>query len=384
MRTLVTVAASIAGLVLVTPIFLLCLPFWGVAALTRFAGRLFEPRTISGEELIEFSPLTGWKTKPNLDAYCAFGAGVFHTKTDAEGWPGDTTLTESQVVAFGDSYVFGYGVDARAAFSGTQSKIRIKAIGVDGYNMVQELIWMKELSAKLPNKLVVWFICFSNDLLDNLLPNLYHYRQPFVARPNGSGDWQIIDGHLNRDPWPYSEEHNFRQQDKWHGAFGDNGLSRRVYSACEFLLRTGRDVCAEAGAQLVVLTIPWTVQLVQSDWERSVARLNTSEPLDANVPDRQFREICHSLGIPLVVGREFLDLSHYIPVEGHWNERGHKRVAEMLESLHQQHCEGKLLGVNPQLFPGACTLIDTGVAGNNGSAAPRSAQAPGRNSNHPA
>src|SRR3990172_7833003 len=146
-------------------------PFVVVAILTRSLSRFLERRAVTWQELLEFAPTVGWRPKPNLNTY-ARADKVFQLTTDTEGWRGQRSIGESEVIVFGDSFAFGYGVDDKAFFANIKSKVRIKAIGANGYNMVQALQWMERLSSQLKGKLVVWFIFVGNDLYDNLQPNL--------------------------------------------------------------------------------------------------------------------------------------------------------------------------------------------------------------------
>jgi len=334
MRALLVAAATFLALLAVVPIVLLCLPFWVVGFLTRLFCTLLERKTITWEEIIEFDSLIGWRPKSNLNIDCSFAAGVFRAETDSLGWAGKSSIADSDIVVFGDSYAFGYGVNAESMFSELNPKVRIKSIGAPGYNMAQEFILMRQLSPHLRNKLVVWFIFFGNDLYDNLLPNLYQYRIPFVRTRNGSNSWEIVTSHVSRQRWPFNPEHNYRRKDKLEGTFGDTYLSRRIYSACEFLIGKGKDLCAQSGASLIIMTIPWTIQLNLREWEEAFSNGLGNKTFDPQLPDKKIAEICYRLNVPLVAGKEHLDLSHYILGEGHWNESGHRRVGKILSQLH--------------------------------------------------
>ncbi len=336
-RSFLALAATLIGLMLAMPIVLLCLPFWVVSALTHWISRLLEFETVSWEEVIQFDPLLGWKPKPNLNARCSFVPGAFRVRTDGFGWSGKFSLTESQIVVFGDSFAFGFGVDAEHMFSELNPSLRIKSIGAPGYNMVQELILMQQLSTQLRNKLVVWFICFGNDLYDNLLPNLYQYRMPFVRKIDSSEDWEIVTHHIRRETWPFNPENNFRRKEKLEGTFANNFLSRRVYSACEFLIRAGKDLCAQSHASLVVMTIPTTMQLDRREWEQVFSNVPDPTRFDPRLPDKKIAALCAKLNVPLIAGKDYLELRHFIAGEGHWNESGHRRVGEILRELYHQH-----------------------------------------------
>ena len=143
-RTLLALIASLIGLLLAIPIVVVGFPFWAVAWLTNRATRLLEPKVVPWDQLIRFDPTFGWTPKANLNTHCVsdLGGDVFHVTTDSEGWPGGSTIEQSPVMVFGDSFAFGYGVNAEALFSEVNPKLHIKAIGAPGYNMVQEVMWM--------------------------------------------------------------------------------------------------------------------------------------------------------------------------------------------------------------------------------------------------
>jgi hypothetical protein len=339
-RAILAAIAATVGFFLTLPLLIAALPFWIVTLLTGRVTRLLEPEVQSWRELIEFNPALGWKPKPNLDTHCLseLGGDVFHVSTDSLGWPGSASIAESEVVVFGDSFAFGFCVNANALFSELSPNLRIKAIGAPGYNMVQELLWMRQLASQLTGKLVVWFIYFGNDLWENLQPNMQNYRTPFVRKVNGTRKWEIVTSHVNATKWwPYHFVDNLRSSERFAAVFGTTFLSERMYSASEFLIQSGRDICSHAGAQLVIMTIPQTIQLSRANWDRKMLSIADPKRFDLNLPDRKINEICSKLGVPFVAGKEHLDVRHYIPIEGHWNERGHRRIAKVLEGLHEEY-----------------------------------------------
>ena len=201
MRAILAAITTLVSLLCVAPVLVLVLPFWAIAWLTRAIAPLFERPHVLWQHLIEYDPHIGWKPKANLDAYYLAHRDdmltPYHIITDAQGWPGTTSLAASQIVVFGDSFAFGYGVDIDVSYAVLHPHIRIKAIAAPGYNMVQELLLMRQLSLQLRDKLVVWFIYLENDLFDNLMPNLLHYRMPFVRSSNGKDEWHIVTHHIS-------------------------------------------------------------------------------------------------------------------------------------------------------------------------------------------
>jgi hypothetical protein len=328
-------AAALFGMLLAAPIVVLGLPFWAVAVLTHTIARLLEPQFVPWQELITFDQAIGWKSKANLDAY-GIADDVFHLTTDSQGWRGQTSLAESDVVVFGDSYAFGYGVDDKALFSEINPHVRIKAIGAPGYNMVQELLLMRQLSSQLRDKLVVWFFYLGNDLYENLMPDMKGYRTPFVRQVNGAGDWEIVTSHINPTKWSYTSKprsylHILAQL--CTPAF----LSQRAFAACEFLIKEGNMVCRQAGAQLVVVSIPDPSQLSESGLELLASRSRDIKRFDPDFPDRQIGAICRKWGVPFVAAKEHVDIGDYKEDDVHWNKQGHQRVSKLLSSLYHDH-----------------------------------------------
>jgi hypothetical protein len=332
--------AALFGLMVILPIFLLGLPFWIVAAVTRSLSRRFEPRVTPWKQVIEFDPVIGWKPQPSLDVYCSFQAGHFHVRTDDQGWRGKTSLQQSDVVVFGDSYAFAYGIDDESAFfSCSNGNLRIKAVGSPGYNMVQELLWMRRLSPELGGKLVVWFIYYGNDLYDNLLPNFGTYRMPFVRELNGT--WEIVDSHINSRYWPCSADNKFRLRQKWATTFVNGSLSQRAYRAAAYLLAQGKALCVSANFKLAVVSIPWPSQLSQTDWLRTMTRFGDPKTFDPFLPDQKITEICYELRLPFIAGKNILSPEDHIPGDGHWNSNGHRRIAAAIQGIYTEHAVNK-------------------------------------------
>jgi hypothetical protein len=339
LRTLLAALAALIGLLLAVPIVVLALPFWTVAFLTRALARRLEPSYVSWDQLMEFTPVIGWKPKANLNAHYLTLAedGVFHIVTDAQGWPGTMSIAQSDIVVFGDSYAFGYGVNVEASFAECHHEVRIKAIGAPGYNMAQEVLLMRQLSPQLVGKLVVWFIFLGNDLYDNLTPNMYRYRMPFVREVNETGSWQLVTSHVSPAQWPYTSA-RFRDFTLWDRILADTHsptpLSQRAFSACEFLIGKGHDICSRAGARLLVMTIPDPLTVSQRGLQRLFSRGADPNTFDPDLPDKNIGEICTKFGVLFVAGRNHLDARHYKTRDPHWNERGHQQVASLLKTLY--------------------------------------------------
>ena len=326
-QILLGMVASVVALIAVLPILLAALPFWLVAKLTRVLLPLFKSSVVGWPDLFEFHPHLGWKAKSNFSAHCLEERDdVFQVSTDADGWPGNRTLDESKIVVFGDSHAFGYGVDTKRAFFSI-ADVAIKAIGAPGYNMVQEILLMEELAPSLKGKLVVMFVCYGNDLYDNLAPEMGGYRTPFVTKANGS-EWRIVTHHIDESKWSASSGRQGRQRTRVpEKLFRKSFLGDRAFSASEFLIGKGKEICQRAGAEFVVMTIPTPAMLEPLP---SVYGKN----INAEYPDQTIRDTCRKLNVPVLCLKDHLSRGDYKSYDEHWSECGHRKVAGIIASIY--------------------------------------------------
>jgi hypothetical protein len=310
-----------------------------VAFLTRTFARRLEPPFGTWRDLVRFDPVIGWRPRPNVDGYFISELGdVFHVVTDAEGWPGRRGFAEGDLIVFGDSIAFGWGIDAARSYSELNPRLRIKTVSAPGYNLVQELLLMREMAPRLTGKLVVWFIYHGNDLYDNLSPFMGSYRTPFVRSVNDGSDWEIVRSHLRPLAWRIGPgRHDWRRG--LASLYSPTFLAQRAYSACDFLLGEARKICDGVGAQLVVCTIPSPSALGARAF-RLKRYSEQPELFDPGFPDKQIGELCRAHGIPFVAGARHLSLSDYNRPDDHWTRRGHRRMAEVLRRIHDEHTRG--------------------------------------------
>lgn len=330
LRFAAVAAAAIAALLVCAPFALLALPFALVSAATRAVARRIEPRIAPWREMIEFCPRIGWRPRPNLDVH-GLADEIFRATTDSRGWRGRGEVGDSDMVVFGDSFAFGYGVND-ADFFAARTVPRIKAVGAPGYNMIQELLLMREMAPDFRGKPVVWFVYHGNDLFENLVPNLWEYRMPFAK--GGNGAWEIVTAHLRREPWPIvSEPQYFRRLAEMCCAGPE---SDRAYDACRYLLAQGRDLCASIGSVLAVVTVPDIYQMRDDRLRRLRQLAPDVDSFDPLRPDRAIGGICRDLQLPFVALMDHLGPKDYKPVDSHWNEQGHRRVGRVLDGLHER------------------------------------------------
>jgi hypothetical protein len=341
LRAILACVASLAGLVLVAPLVLLGGPIWLTALLTRRIAALLEPRSVDISETYVFDSDLGWRPRPNLDLHCLARADdVFHLVTGPDRWAGQGTVEDADVVVLGDSHAFGYGVDAERSFMRIHAEPRIKTIGAPGYNTVQELLALRQQSARLGGKLVVWLVYAGNDLFDNLVPSMGGYRAPFVRQTNDG--WEIVTSHLKPDRWSVSKGRhgNGRHMPVLASLHGPTFLSQRAYDACAWVLGEGAEVCRAAGARMVVVTIPIPAALEP----RQFAAVRTAAPdpklVDAGYPDRQIGLVCTKLGVRFVPLGEVLTRAHFKRYDDHLTEAGHRVLADVIRRVHLEERVG--------------------------------------------
>lgn len=340
-KAMLALFGSLLGVILSLPILVLGLPFWVLATGTRLIARRLGSRTVKWQQIVKFDSRVGWRPKPNLKVQC-FGDDIFFVTTGPDGWRGNTNMAECDIVVLGDSFAFGYGVSDRAMFAGLIPNLRVKPIGINGYNLVQELLVLRGYSAQLTGKMVVWFIFLGNDLWENLYPYMQSaYTAPFLRRVNIDGDWQIETSHLSAKTRPYKSQEWYDQHTREMLAdiCSDSYVAERAYSACDHLIREAQSICENHGARLCVFTIPDRAQLSLEDLETLRECSSSPESFDPAIPDARISQICDRMGVMFVAGRDHLNKTDYRKVDKHWNEKGHRRVAEILGKLHQERAD---------------------------------------------
>jgi hypothetical protein len=253
----------------------------------------------------------------------------FHVRTDADGWRGPgVTIEDADVVLFGDSFAFGHGADEDRFFANLRGGPKIKAIGANGYSMVQGLMWMRRYAPRLRGKTVVWLVYYGNDLYDNLQPNMGHYRIPFVRKRHGTDGWETVTEHVSADPWRFSTKTDYTRL--LAEICSPSFLSERVFDACASLVGEAVDVCSAAGARLIVVGNPDVEMLDPEKMRRMKSKAKRPETCDPHLPDRRFAAICADLGIPFVALADWLGAEDHLPEDVHWSPIGHEKVHALI------------------------------------------------------
>jgi hypothetical protein len=337
MRLLIGGVASFIALLVSLPLLVLSSPFWFVGIGQRVIGRLLrrvQGKAVQWDALLAFEPAIGWKPRPNLRACALDLAGNrFSLTTDGDGWR--TIIARSQghdVFVFGDSFAFGFGASDKTFFANILAEPRIKSIGANGYSLVQELLLMERYSDQIKGRTVIWFVYHGNDLLENLTPNMRRYRMPFVRQKPDSEEWEITNAHVSEKPWTIGVRRDY------YGRLAEicceTDLSRKAFSACDFLIRRGKALCDRVGARLVVVSLPDVLQIDESRVELLAKKAPDPVSFDAHRPDRQLETICSGLGVEFRTTKGILTPEHFIRGDVHWNASGNRRVAELIRDIY--------------------------------------------------
>jgi len=330
-----TLVAGVLTSVVLLPVIAIALLVRGIALLISHLARAIEPTYVSWRDLMTYDPLLGWKPRPNLNAhYYADNDDIFSLVTDKEGWPGRCSIEEADIVTIGDSFTFGYGISSAQAFFSLDSSLRIKPVGAPGYSMVHGVRLIEQLGSRLRGRRVLWMVYLENDLQDNLVPNMRHYRAPFLRPLADRSGWEIVSDHISPEPWTASQT---TSRLTMLAAFCVPGrIADRSYSACEWLLQRANALCQEHGAQLAVMSVPHRALLTEEGCSQLAALSPAPEHFDPSLPDQRIGAACNRLEIPFVAGRDVFTYTDYKEREGiHWNSRGHRRMSELLVQIEQ-------------------------------------------------
>lgn len=356
-RIVAAYAAAVLGLVVALPVLAAAVPLWLTAAAVRRLAAWLEPPVTAWGEILTFDPELGWRTKPgvNVHAYNV-NKDAFGFELDERGFRGPGTVDEADIVVVGDSYAFGYAVDEHEFYGNLVEGLRVKGIGGPGYSMVQPYLWLRRLGPILEDKLVVWFVYVGNDLDDTLRPQQIERHSPYLRERRDGSDWEVVTDHLSpmRPTFDYGRQ-NFEMLVE---ICSDSALSRRAFSAAQYLIREGRDLCRRVGAGLVVMTVPAMSSPTRGHIEKLFRRRGRPDTYDPQKPLRRLREICAEAGVAHVCLSEHLDPSDYLRHDVHWTPRGNRKVAELLRRVHAEWREtggtaGEMRAVGPASRPAA-------------------------------
>jgi lysophospholipase L1-like esterase len=301
-----------------------------LVALNAFVGAFVLPARSHNNVVTEHDPLLGWKLRRGLsierhrDAYSSRETINRHGFRTAER-PFEKPAGTQRIVLLGDSHTEAYTVNDDETYAvlleqelSADRPVEVIALGVGGYSTDQELLAYLNLGRRFQPDVVVLQFCM-NDLPYNVLEHYWRGRKPRFER---YGDALMLTG----VPVP-----NLRNT----GLFGSELISR--WSLVLFLETALRQLAIKRDVEEKVdPEEAWRVtELLLRDLNAAVA--SDGAQLVVFLVDRNtetetgLRRILDRHAIPFLdTASTYTDDFESYWVDGHWNQKGQRAVAQTL------------------------------------------------------
>jgi lysophospholipase L1-like esterase len=280
---------------------------------SRTSGPSTNPRYVEHDEVL------GWRYRPGAALRHATDEFDVEIAIDEHGFRRQTSLPARapDVLVFGDSFAFGWGVEASETWANrleSELGLAVWNLAVSGFSVDQELLLWRERARFLPRDVpcapkVVLVLTCGNDLPEAIGDRSYGKAKPrFVL----AGDELVLTNVPVPEPWLERHSQAWRSLAKrWY--------AREEIEPTHAIVENGRDLlatilatfdreCASIGAKLVVIT-------TEDRWlgARLDARGVTHFDLESELAAAASR------------GERVA-----FPKDGHWTPRGHAIVAELV------------------------------------------------------
>lgn len=330
--------------------------------------RLFIPQrlVVGSRYLYEVSPTLGYTLAKNYGGVWDTVEYSTRIQTNSRGLrdhevgkKGGKTL---RILGLGDSFTFGAGVKLEDSYLKVleralqrpplgQSEVEVINAGVSGYGPEHHLQFLKENMSSLEPDVVTIGFYVGNDVDDRIAKNFYledgwlyqqrkrHGIKSLVLYPvnnvleRHSHAFVFVRTRLDTLLWrvglrPYYVPEVFRQEYDDH-----------MVQSWDFTSRTLQDLAALAaqhGAKLLVVIIPTDFQVYPDVWKRYSEIYDLSpESIDLSKPQTLLREFGDRFGVQVLdllpaFKKESARKSLFFPIDGHWNEDGHRLAGEQI------------------------------------------------------
>jgi len=299
--------------------------------LDRFVGAVVLPMRTHNNVFIEHDSLLGWKLRRGValtrrDKLYASTETINDLGFRTPRLPVAKPAGVKRILFLGDSHTESYTVNddetytvlLEASLTGNRP-IEAISLGVGGYSTDQEVLAYLHVGRLYRPDLVVLQFC-SNDVLYNVLDHYWRGKKPRFAR---YGDFLLLSG------VPVPNLHD-------SGLFGPALLQHSsIILFLETILRqlaVKRSVEQEADPaeawRVTALLIRDLDRIVQSDGARLVVFQADRNPES----EAKLRAILGPLSIPyLETAQAYTDPFESYWVAGHWNQKGHRAIAKVLD-----------------------------------------------------
>jgi len=305
----------------------------------------------------KYDPLLGWAHQPQQEGI--FETPEFHTvvQINKNGLRDREHSYERQneikrILVLGDSFAWGYGVEESERFSQLVEKsldVEVINAGVSGYSTDQELLWYRNEGIKYETDLVILELA-GNDVGDNnqLLVSQIYYKPRFV----------IEEGQLVAIGYPVPET---SPQGKFIYSLSQRSslayfLVQRYFDVLSLYSGTkgNPDQANSPGTGISAKGEPFKLTIALIDEMRNIAESRNAKFMivatDRWWNSRSGETYNDFINILRTKGFLVLDVEAMpgfdpelmlISNDGHWNQAGHKFVADKIEALIESN---QLLG----------------------------------------
>jgi lysophospholipase L1-like esterase len=263
--------------------------------------------------LFRNDPELGWAAVPNASASFT-GTRTIKVRNNALGLRDvePAPARKPTVVVLGDSFVWGYDVEANERFTELlRAKLpaaRIVNAGLPGYGTDQEYLLLARLWSAINPDVVVLMFCTGNDRADNSA-NMRNggYYKPYLERA-ANGAW-----HFAGQPVPWSR----------HVYFRENALVRNLWLARAAVTGYVQLAHPEIG-------VPDPTEQLVTMMREMVETRGAKFLVGLQYHEAQLEAFLRARGIPFTA----FDEAPTYPSDGfHWTAEGHAVVAQRLMPL---------------------------------------------------
>lgn len=334
-------------------IVLLTIAMCALFLLSEAATRLILPTSVKLRLMHKPDKELGFRLVPNYHMEYETSDSSTSISVNSEGlrdheYPkGKAPPDTFRILAVGDSFTFGLGVDIeesypkvleamlnRSPLNRYVRKYEVVNAGVDGYGPEQEYLYLKELLNRYRPDLVIVGL-YSNDVNDVMsgiplaltkseLKNRFYFLSYLSSL-------RILVKRLFIDKRDIKKDLFEIYQDQHPPAF-----EKALKLTEEYLVRI-RDTSGSMGAKTVIIIIPSCFEVDRSEWEkRGLGSLYSNDFFNRHMTKfsdtfREFGETTHIATLPLLpVLRKSETRPLYLTRDSHWNRKGHRLAAKAI------------------------------------------------------
>ncbi len=282
---------------------------------------------------------------------------------------GPKDVSRARIAALGDSFTFGYGVEAEAAWpkrleAALGAGAEVINLGVGGYGTAQATLWLEDRWESLRPDLALLAFYVGNDPTDNA--RTVASRAPAGSGPGGERNAGLASRTERIKRWLGSRFHLYTLvSTRFDELLVRAGMRELVYPfEMEVLSRNASAEVARAwdatmralsdlaelskrrSLRTIVVIVPMRHQVSDEAWERLVLHYGgldegreTADDFERDRPQRILVEMCHRLELEVLDLKDGLRASVppgadprslYWPRDQHWSPSGHEAAARLI------------------------------------------------------